>query len=306
MNLFPINQLNLYGLQKNLDELVKLYEIDKLPNKIMFSGRKGIGKCTLAYHLINFILSKNEDFSYNLDNYSINKENKTFKLIQNKIHPNFYLIDINLKKKIIDIFQIRSLISDLNKSNLNSKPRIVLIDNIENLNINSVNSLLKILEEPPKNTYFILISNNKNVLPTIKSRCLNFNIILNNKTSHEISNKLFGSQILTLINNNLLDYYFTPGKVSNLINFLSDNDIDYENLSLKKILDLLIDKLYYKKDISIKLMTYEFIELFLNNEFKSKKIDIYHSFLKKIDETKKFNLDDESLFIEFKSKVLNG
>ena len=73
MNLFPINQLNLYGLQKNFNELVKLYEIDKLPNKIMFSGRKGIGKCTLAYHLINFILSKNEDFSYNLDNHSINK-----------------------------------------------------------------------------------------------------------------------------------------------------------------------------------------------------------------------------------------
>ncbi len=306
MNLFPINQLNLYGLQKNLNELVKLYEIDKLPNKIMFSGRKGIGKCTLAYHLINFILSKNEDFSYNLDNHSINNENKTFKLIQNKIHPNFYLIDINSEKKIIDIFQIRSLISDLNKSNLNSKPRIVLIDNIENLNINSVNSLLKILEEPPENTYFILISNNKNVLPTIKSRCLNFNIMLDNKTSLEISNKLFGSQILTLINNNLLDYYFTPGKVSNLINFLSDNDIDYENLSLKKILDLLIDKLYYKKDISIKLMTYEFIELFFNNEFNPKKIDIYHSFLKKIDETKKFNLDDESLFIEFKTKILNG
>ncbi len=306
MNLFPINQLNLYGLQKNLNELVKLYEIDKLPNKIMFSGRKGIGKCTLAYHLINFILSKNEDFSYNLDNHSINKENKTFKLIQNKIHPNFYLIDINSEKKIIDIFQIRSLISNLNKSNLNSKPRIVLIDNIENLNINSVNSLLKILEEPPENTYFILISNNKNVLPTIKSRCLNFNIMLDNKTSLEISNKLFGSQILTLINNNLLDYYFTPGKVSNLINFLSDNDIDYENLSLKKILDLLIDKLYYKKDISIKLMTYEFIELFFNTEFNPKKIDIYHSFLKKIDETKKFNLDDESLFIEFKTKVLNG
>ena len=152
MSLFPINQLNLYGLQKNFNELVKLYKIDKLPNKIMFSGRKGIGKCTLAYHLINFILSKNEDFSYNLDNHSINKENKTFKLIQNKIHPNFYLIDINSEKKIIDIFQVRSLISDLNKSNLNSKPRIVLIDNIENLNINSVNSLLKILEEPPKNT----------------------------------------------------------------------------------------------------------------------------------------------------------
>ena len=306
MNLTPENQLKLYGLGNHLELLYNLYIKKILPSKILLSGQKGIGKCTLAYHLINFILSENEDFSYNLEKYSINKENKSFKLIQNKIHPNFYLIDIIEEKKTIDIFQIRSLISDLNKSSLNSKPRIILIDNIENLNINSVNSLLKILEEPPSNTYFILISNNKKVLPTVKSRCLNFNIILNNKTSLEISNKLFGSQFLTLINNNLLDYYFTPGKVSNLINFLSNHNIDFENLSLKGILNLLIDKLYYKKDISLKLMTYELIELFLNYEFNYKNMDLYHSFLKKIDDTKKFNLDEESLFIEFKTKMLNG
>ena len=306
MNFLPGNQLNLYGLNKDFDELIKLYKNKKLPNKFMLSGRKGIGKCTLAYHLVNFILSENENLSYNLNNYSINKDNKSFKLVHNGVHPNFYLIDVISEKKTIDIFQIRNLISDLNKSNLNLKPRIILIDNIEFFNINSVNALLKILEEPPENTYFILINNNKKILPTIKSRCLNFNIILNNKNSVEISNNLFGSKILTLINNNLLDYYFTPGKVYNLLNFLDNNKIDLENLSLKKILDLLIDKFYYKKDISAKILTYEFIELFLTHEFYYKKNDIYNYFLKKIDNTKKFNLDEESLFIEFKTKVLNG
>ena len=306
MNFLPGNQLNLYGLNKDFDELIKLYKNKKLPNKFMLSGRKGIGKCTLAYHLVNFILSENENLSYNLNNYSINKDNKSFKLVHNGVHPNFYLIDVISEKKTIDIFQIRNLISDLNKSNLNLKPRIILIDNIEFFNINSVNALLKILEEPPENTYFILINNNKKILPTIKSRCLNFNIILNNKNSVEISNNLFGSKILTLINNNLLDYYFTPGKVYNLLNFLDNNKIDFENLSLKKILDLLIDKFYYKKDISAKILTYEFIELFLTHEFYYKKKDIYNYFLKKIDNTKRFNLDEESLFIEFKTKVLNG
>ena len=306
MNFLPGNQLNLYGLNKDFDELIKLYKNKKLPNKFMFSGRKGIGKCTLAYHLVNFILSENENLSYNLNNYSINKDNKSFKLVHNGVHPNFYLIDVISEKKTIDIFQIRNLISDLNKSNLNLKPRIILIDNIEFFNINSVNALLKILEEPPENTYFILINNNKKILPTIKSRCLNFNIILNNKNSVEISNNLFGSKILTLINNNLLDYYFTPGKVYNLLNFLDNNKIDFENLSLKKILDLLIDKFYYKKDISAKILTYEFIEFFLIHEFYYKKNDIYNYFLKKIDNTKRFNLDEESLLIEFKTKVLNG
>ena len=80
MNFLPGNQLNLYGLNKDFDELIKLYKNKKLPNKFMLSGRKGIGKCTLAYHLVNFILSENENLSYNLNNYSINKDNKSFKL----------------------------------------------------------------------------------------------------------------------------------------------------------------------------------------------------------------------------------
>jgi DNA polymerase-3 subunit delta' len=78
-------------------------------------------------------------------------------------------------KKSIDINQIRNLILNLNKSSFNTKPRLVLIDNIELLNINSVNALLKIVEEPNENIYFILI-NNKKILPTLKSRCLNYNI----------------------------------------------------------------------------------------------------------------------------------
>ena len=54
-----------------------------------------------------------------------------YKTILNKSNPNFYLLDINLEKKSIDINQIRKLISNLNKSSFNKKPRFVLIDNIE-------------------------------------------------------------------------------------------------------------------------------------------------------------------------------
>ena len=163
MNLSANNQTDLYGLENQFYEFVKLYNNKKLPNKILLSGQKSIGKCTLAYHLINFILSQNEEFSYNLSNLTINQENKSFKLIQNGSNPNFNLIDINSEKKKIDIDQIRNLINNLNKSSLNSKPRFILIDNIEYLNINSINALLKILEEPNENTYFILINNNKNL-----------------------------------------------------------------------------------------------------------------------------------------------
>ena len=99
MNLNPSNQTNLYGLEDNLIELIKLYKKNKLPNKILFSGQKGIGKSTLAYHLINFILSKNEDSSYDLENFVINENNKSFKLIKNSTSQNFFLVDINDEKK---------------------------------------------------------------------------------------------------------------------------------------------------------------------------------------------------------------
>ena len=55
MNLNPNLQTNLYGLQKHLMEMINLYDKDKLPNKILLSGKKGIGKFTLANHLINYI-----------------------------------------------------------------------------------------------------------------------------------------------------------------------------------------------------------------------------------------------------------
>ena len=104
--------------------------------------------------------------SYDLVEFKINLDNRSFKLIQNGSCPNFNLIDINPDKKNIDIEQIRELIIQLNKSSFNNKPRFVLIDNIEYLNLNSVNALLKTLEEPNENIFFILINSNKKIIPT--------------------------------------------------------------------------------------------------------------------------------------------
>ena len=121
-------------------------------------------------------------------------ENKSFKLLQNKSNPNFTLVDVNEEKKMIDINQIRNLILDLNKSSFNNKARLVLIDNIELLNINTANALLKILEEPNDNINFILINNNKKILPTLKSRCLNFKIQLTINQVFDVTNKRYTSK----------------------------------------------------------------------------------------------------------------
>ena len=302
----PKNQICLYGHENVFQELVDLYNNNKLPSKILLSGQKGIGKCTLTYHLINCILSKNEEHQYDFKNKKINEDNKSFKLIQNSSNPNLILIDVLPEKKMIDISQIRKLIENLNKSSFNSKPRFVLIDNIEFLNINSINALLKVLEEPNLNIFFFLINNNKRIIPTLISRCLNYKLYLTHDQSIDISNKIILTNIYELINKELLDYYFTPGKIYNLIKFSKENNIELDKLSLKDFLSLIIDKLYYSKNNSMDYMIYDFIELFLRTKISLKNSELFTYFLRRIDNTKKFNLDRESLFIEFKMKILNA
>ena len=303
MNLSPSTQINLFGLKKYFLELSNLFDQNKFPNKILLSGEKGSGKCTLAYHLINYILSKDEEFTYDRKNFLINEENKSYKLIQNKSNPNFNLIDISEDKKFIDINQIRDLISNMNKSSFNEKIRFVLIDNIEFLNKNSVNALLKVLEEPNQNVHFILIHNNKKILPTLSSRCLNFKISLTHNESVEIASSICAENVLKKINHELIHHYLTPGIFLNLIKFAEDYKVDLSKITLKELITLIIEQNYYKKDNSIKFLLYDFIELFFrNNNFSN----LYSYFLKKIDDCKRFNLDEESLLMEFESKVLNG
>ena len=309
MNLEPSRQLNLFSHKVEFHKLITLYKNNNLPNKILFSGEKGIGKCTLAYHLVNYILSSNEDFSYDLDNLKIISDNKSFKLVQNKSNPNFILVDIVEEKKNIDIGQIRNLILTLNKSSFNTKPRFILIDNIELLNINAVNALLKILEEPNDNINFILINNNKRILPTLKSRCLNFKIQLTSNQSIDITNKILENNYNKFLNEDFVNNYSTPGEILNLIDFANKNDIDLIETNLKDLIKKIIMDKLYKKNNSIKILIYSLMESYFRKNVSVTNIKLiasYTYFLRKIDNTKTFNLDEESLFMEFEDRILNG
>ena len=266
-DLTPINQTKLFGLNKYINELISLNNSKILPNKILLSGPKGQGKSTLAYHFINYSLSKNEEFNYNTNTFEINPKNRSFKTIINKSNPNFILIDINLDKKFIEIDQIRDLIINLNKSTFNNKSRFVLIDNIEYLNTNSINALLKIL------------------------------------------NELLNRNLYDIINPELINYYVTPGIIFNLANFAIINKLNLKNVSLEDFLKNMIKDQYYKKDDFIKNIIFDFIEFYfrkINLPFSDHLYEKYSYFIKKISNTKKFNLDQESLFAEFNNEILNG
>tara|TARA_Y100000590_G_scaffold263996_1_gene296570 strand:+ start:1480 stop:2418 length:939 start_codon:yes stop_codon:yes gene_type:complete len=312
MNTKPVLQNKLYELNPIFDEIVNLYNSNKLPSKILFSGSKGIGKSTLAYHLINYIFSINETSTYDINLKEINIQNNSFKLIKNGSHPNFHLIDLIDDKKNIEIAQIRSMINYANKSSFNNRPRFILIDNVENLNINSLNALLKILEEPNKNVFFILIHNdNKKIIKTLKSRCLLFKINLTFNQSIKITNLLLNQNVFDLINNDLINYYAMPGDYINLINFSKEKKINLNDFDLKNFLLLLINEKLYKNNNFVKSNIFIYIELYILKIFnqsrnKNKIFTFYSKFIKKISYTNKFNLDYESLFMEFKSKLLNG
>jgi len=305
----PINQTKLYGLEKYFTELVNFYKNGNYPNKILFSGQKGIGKATLAFHFINYVLTMNDEKKYDIESYQINSESSEFKTINNKSNTNLITIDVNEDKKSIDINQIRELIINLNKSSFNKKPRFVLIDNIELLNINSINALLKILEEPNENINFILIHNNRKILSTLLSRCINFKISLSNNDYLKISNQLLNNDLNNLVSKELINYYFTPGEIYQLVQFSSENGYDLSNIDLKNFLKILINDTQYKKNNFINNMMYSLMEFYfrkLNQSFSKLLNEKYSYFIKRISDTKTYNLDKESLFMEFNEEILDA
>jgi len=311
MILNPSNQTQLIGHDYLLLTLKNLFDDNKLPNKILFSGQKGIGKCTLSYHLSNYILSKKEDFSYDLQKFEINKNNKSYILVNNNTHPNFYLINLKEDKKNIEISQIRDMISFTNKSSFDNEHKIIVIDNLEHLNSSSTNALLKTIEEPNDKVLFFLIHDNqKKIFNTLKSRCIQFRVYLEKKTKNKIIISLFDNNFYNKLNNDFKHYYNTPGDYVSLYNHISNLKINFKDISIEEFIKNIINDNSFKKNTYIKDNLIKFIELFflkkINNHKSNKNIySQYSFFINKFHDVKKYNLNIESFLIEFNSKMAN-
>ena len=310
MDFEPLNQQKLLGYNSLFVTFTTLLEKKILPNKMIISGPKGIGKSTFAYHFINYILSKNEMYPYDINKFEIHSENISFKLIKNLTHPNFHLIDLLDDKKIIEISQIRKAISYSQKTSFDNNYRIVLIDNIEFLNIYSSNALLKIIEEPNEKLIFILIHNNsKKIIETIKSRCIIYKKKFTFNENLSIASKLVDVNLKNYFSESIINYYFTVGDFLYLYNFSKKNKLDLQQMSLKSLLIYLINFKNNKNEPELINFIYRLIESYFHYSFlNNKNINLYNFykyFIKKINYTNKFNLDIESLFLEFKNKVIN-
>ena len=311
MNLSVSNNLNLFGYSDLFLNLKNLHDKNLLPNKIIFSGGNGIGKCTFAYHLINYIFSKNEENSYDFKDNKISKDNKSYKLINQNCHPNFFRITNEDEKNSSQINKVRDMINFTNKSSFNNEYKIVLIDNTELLSINSINALLKIVEEPNNKLYFFLVHNsNVRILDTLNSRCVKFRMFLQNDDKLNVINNLLDNEFYSKLNNDFKSIYNSPGEIINLHNLFKEQNID-EDISIEEFLNLVIEKFLFKKNLFVKKNLVNFIELFFKKKIKyykskNKLYTLYNYFLLKFNECSKYNLDIESILIEFKNKIKNG
>ena len=301
------NSLNLYGLEKDFNFLSNLYLIKKLPKVLLLSGLKGSGKSTLINH---FLFSIFDAANYNKGGFKISDSSELFKKLKNNIFQNIiYLPGSDFK--YIKVEDIRNLKSKILQSSFTNKERFIILDDVELFNTNSLNALLKIIEEPSKKNYFILINNKtKPLIDTIKSRCLEMKIILDENKRIEIITKLVNFYKLeTILDPNLSK--LTPG------NFLKFNYICHENkISLNKDfsdnLSLLLN-LYKKNKDTVFINLVFYLADFFFKELKDKniiKIDKFYEdkayVLDNLNKFFTFNLNQNSLINAINSKLNNG
>lgn len=131
---------------------------------LIFEGDQGTGKAELALWFAKhqFCLNLQEEMPCETCNNCLR--------ITSKDHPD--VVEIEPDGQSIKVDQIRALQSELTKSGFESAKKVVIIHQAEKMNMNSANSLLKFLEEPPANFMIILETQSLGkILPTIRSRC---------------------------------------------------------------------------------------------------------------------------------------
>ena len=265
LNQSPLKTLKLISLDKYLAEMIKQYETNCFPKVLLLDGKKGIGKFTLIFHFLNYIYTKEEKNNYNITEKLININSKFYKSILNQTCSDVVFFQAE-EGKNIKIDDVRKLKSVLSRSSLSTNPRFTIIDEVEFLNANSSNALLKTLEEPSVNNYFILINNQQaELIDTISSRCIKSYIHLNFQQQKKVIDHFIKNKIIESLIDISKD--LTPG----LLLKYTELGIKYKINNNDNIL-INLDKLLhsYKKDKDKNLinMLLFFIDQFFYNQIK--------------------------------------
>ena len=186
----PRTTFELFGHEEAEQLFLNPYNAGKLHHAWMITGPRGVGKATLGYKIARFLLNNppideatpglfgdviEKEIFQSLDTDPLSRPNQ---LVSAGSHPDLMVIEKSedpktgkMRGKIV-IDEVRKLNGFYQKTSADGGWRIALIDTADDMNRNAANGILKILEEPPKNSILILLVNAPGkLLPTIKSRC---------------------------------------------------------------------------------------------------------------------------------------
>ncbi len=139
----------------------------RIPQALLITGNKGMGKYVLASYFGQSLLCFSRDLGGNYCG-----KCKSCKLFLAETHPDYSLIEPEGTGKSITISVIRQLITKLSLKPQFDSQRVVIVNPADSLNNAAANAFLKFLEEPTERTTLILVAENPSKLPaTISSRC---------------------------------------------------------------------------------------------------------------------------------------
>jgi len=164
----PEFQAHVRGHAAAIETLLSRLDAGRLPGGIMLHGPRGIGKATLAFAMARQIFERTGDES----------PAHIAAQVAAGAYPNLFVMRKAARETgkgyytQIRVDEVRGFIDEMRMTRGRAGHRIALIDPIDDCNPSSANALLKILEEPPADTTFLLVSHRPgSLLPTIRSRC---------------------------------------------------------------------------------------------------------------------------------------
>ena len=166
------------GHDRAVADFRRAWDSRALHHAWLLAGPRGVGKGTFARLAVRRVLAEAAGPAFDLPGLATHDHHPIAKLLDAGSHPDLRVLERLPKEKgeglarSITVKQVRELGEFLNLTPGLSDWRAVVIDSVDHLEREGANALLKMLEEPPPNTIFFLVSHAPGrLLPTIRSRC---------------------------------------------------------------------------------------------------------------------------------------